>query len=83
MANKNKPMIYEASDYAGIGSKNFVAYYGYEVTDKNDEWCFKAEFNNEVIKIPFSKLGAKDQNNCQDCLLHGIGWLFAKYKLSP
>ncbi len=82
MPNKNKPMIYESSDYAGIGAKNFTAYYGYEVTDGNGEWCFKAEFNDMEIKIPFSKLEASDKDNCQDCLLHGIGWLLAKYKLS-
>lgn len=76
-----KPEIYSASDYAGIASKNFEAYYGYEVTE-NDEWCFKATFYETEIIIPFSKLQADDMFNCKDCLLTGIAWLFQKYKLT-
>ena len=77
----NKPEYYRASDYAGISSKYFSAYYGYEQTDENDEWCFVASFNDEEIKIPFSKLKCKDQFDCVDCLNKGIAWLFMKYGL--
>jgi len=77
----NKPDYYHASDYAGLETKNAKFYYGYEITDDNDEWCFEAEFNDEKITIPFSKLGAKDQSDVNDCLMIGIGWIFAKYKL--
>jgi hypothetical protein len=50
-----KPEVYSSSDYAGITTKNFKAYYGYEVEDENEEWCFQASFNDETITIPFSK----------------------------
>jgi len=77
------PDIYSASDYAGLSSKNLTAYYGYEVTDENDEWCFEAKFNNEIIKIPSSKLGVKDKFDCTECLLRGISLVMMKYKLTP
>lgn len=77
-----KPDVYSAGDYAGIRSKNFKAYYGYEVTDENDEWCFKANFGDTEIIIPFSKLKASDKFDCADCLMVGVGWLFQKYMLS-
>lgn len=80
-----KPEVYIKNDYAGIGNKNFTAYYGYEETigeGDDEEWCFKAEFNDEVIIIPFSKLGCSDMFNVGICLMTGIAWLFAKYKLT-
>lgn len=74
--------IYAASDYAGISTINLKAYYGYEETTENGEWCFKAEFGNEKLIIPFSKLGVNDEFNCKTCLLAGIALLFEKYKLT-
>lgn len=74
--------MYSSGDYAEIGTENFQAYYGYEVTDDNDEWCFQATFNNETITIPFSKLKGDDYFDCKANLLIGIGWLLMKYKLS-
>lgn len=94
---KNRPSTYEASDYAGLSAKNANFYYGYEKTycktcDKfmehpNDceehdtECCFVATFDDKDIKIPFSKLGGKDEWACQKNLLIGIGWILAKYIL--
>jgi len=80
-SGKNKPDISSASDYALFESKNLQAYYGYESTDENEDWCFQAKVNNDVIKIPFKKLQGRDQFNCTENLLLGIGWLLAKYKL--
>lgn len=78
-----KPDVYIAGDYGGLVNDNFKAYYGYEITQGDeDEWCFQAEFNNEKIIIPFSKLGCDDMFNIEICLMTGISWLFAKYKLT-
>lgn len=77
-----KPEIYSASDYAGLSTKNVQFYYGYEVVDENDEWCFTAKLGDTDIKIPFSKLKADDQFDCVGCLLTGIGWVLTKYKLT-
>jgi len=49
--------------------------------DAGGEWCFYAKFNEEVIYIPFSKLGTKDMFDVVSCLNMGIGWVLAKYKL--
>lgn len=97
----NKPNVYAASDYAGLGAKNASFYYGYESSycneckkmvengefcevdsDHETEWCFVAKFNGEEITIPHSKLGAKDKFNVVECLMLGVGWILAKYKLA-
>lgn len=75
------PDVYSSGDYAGFVSKNLTAYYGYEETE-NDEWCFVAQFGNEKIKIPSSKLKVDDTFNCQECLLKGLAWVMMKYKLT-
>lgn len=77
-----KPIAYSSGDYAAIRSENFKAYYGYEVTSEDGEWCFEARFEDEVITIPFSKLGTGDKFNCVENLMKGIAWLFMKYKLT-
>lgn len=77
-----KPDVYSSSDYAGITANNFKAYYGYEVTDENEEWCFEATFGTKTITIPFSKLKSDDQFNCEHNLILGIAWLMMKYKLA-
>ncbi|MGD9157198.1 MAG: hypothetical protein PVG39_02205 [Desulfobacteraceae bacterium] len=83
MCEMNKPDAYSASDYAGLSFRGGGFYYGYEETSgENDEWCFSAKFDGVEIVIPFSKLGAKDMFNVNNCLLVGIGWVLAKYKLS-
>lgn len=76
-----KPDTYIASDYAGLRCKNAKFYYGYEKTE-NDEWCFTAEFNDQKITIPQSKLGVKDTWNCVECLLTGIGWVLTNFRIS-
>jgi hypothetical protein len=75
------PDVYSASDYAGLATENASFYYGYEVTDEDYNWCFTAKIGDEEIKIPFPKLGAKDQWNCVECLMTGIGWVLTKYKI--
>jgi len=74
-----KPSISIASDYVVLTTKNASFYYGYEVTI-NNMWCFEAKFNDEKVTIPVSKLGVKN-GNVVECLLMGIGWILAKYKL--
>lgn len=71
---------YAASDYAGIVSKNLEAYYGYEETAGDGEWCFVARVGKtEILRIPQSKLGAQDKFDCGSCLLAGLAKLFDKY----
>ena len=69
-------MFYIAGDYAGVESKNVKLYYGYEVTDENNEWCFQVTQNGqEVITIPSSELNVRDTFDCGECLLAGIAKL--------
>ena len=75
-----KPSISIASDYAVLSTKNASFYYGCEVTI-NNMWCFEAKFNDEKITIPVSKLGVKNALDVVECLLMGIGWILAKYRL--
>jgi len=71
---------YVASDYAGIVSKNLEAYYGYEETTEDGEWCFVARVGKtEVLRVPQSKLKAQDKFDCESCLLAGLAMLFDKY----
>lgn len=71
---------YVASDYAGIVSKNLQAYYGYEETTEDGEWCFVARVGQtEVLRIPQSKLSAQDKFDCESCLLAGLAVLFDKF----
>lgn len=81
---KMKATLYTSGDLAGISSKNFKAYYGWECTDDTGEWCFEAKFDDQVIKIPYSKLGmgSHKQYECMACLLKGIAWVMQKYKLT-
>jgi hypothetical protein len=71
---------YAAGDYAGLISKNLEAYYGYEETTEDGEWCFVARVGKtEVLRIPQSKLTAQDKLDCESCLLAGLAKLFDKY----
>lgn len=80
-----KPQFMLSDDYAVLSTNNSQFYYGYEVTDENDEWCFTAKITvgeeKIEIKTPFSKLGARDQFDCAECLMVGIGWVITKYPL--
>lgn len=45
-----RPDVYSASDYAGIETPRFKAYYGYEETDPTtDEWCFVVWKNGKEV----------------------------------
>jgi hypothetical protein len=77
-----EPTVYSSGDYASMKCTSFYAYYGYEIVDINNEWCFTADFNGEHISIPASKLRIRDKFDCQEGLLKGIAWLFQKYKLT-
>ena len=50
--------------------------------DADAEWCFVANFNDQRIVIPFSKLGAKHRDDTAECLMAGIGWILARYRLT-
>lgn len=69
---------YISSDYAGINipSKRIVLYYGYEVTDAEENWCFKATFPDGDVTIAFPALLladiSLDQFEVTGCLLTGI-----------
>ncbi len=75
---------YEASDYAGIDvpNKGIKLYYGYEVTDKDENWCFEGTFPDGKVTIPFPVLKLADDTldkfMCVPCLLTGIGILIER-----
>jgi hypothetical protein len=68
--------VYAASDYAGISGGRFSFYFGYEET-MGEEWCFVAkEGDQEIMRIPQSKLGVKDRWDVVENLMAGISkWL--------
>ncbi len=78
---------YEASDYAGIDvpAKGIKLYYGYEVTDKDENWCFQATLPRTKITIGFPFLKHQDskldQWECVPCLLTGIAILIERGEL--
>ena len=72
-----KPRIEVRATESEIVSKNFRAYYG----KINDEWIFKAQFDDTSISIPFEKLKEPNKEDLESNLLKGIAWLFMKYKL--
>lgn len=61
-------------DYASIDfDGGAMFYYGYEVQDENDNWCFEAISGNHRIVIPISP------NHCLEPakgLMEGISLLF-------
>ena len=76
------PFSHIASDYAVITSENLEAYYGYEETTLEDEWCFVAKVQNvEIVRIPWSQLGVRDKYDCANCLLAGLARLFDRVEL--
>lgn len=66
-----------SGDYATLDLADGTRfYYGYEYPDENDEWTFRvrgADKMTILFSLPFSKLGARDQFECAQCLLCGIG----------
>jgi hypothetical protein len=73
--------FYIAGDYAGIESNGVSLYYGYEVTDENNEWCFVAKADGKSVTIPSSELGVRDTFECGECLIAGIAKLFKDNKI--
>ena len=67
--------IYFSSDYAGMQTEKWKFYYGYEIEDGNEEWCFKATTNGTDTIIPYSKLGTEDMFEVIDNLLAGIAYV--------
>jgi hypothetical protein len=82
MTQQNRPSISIASDYATLHAKNADFYYGYEEEDEEGNWCFVATFDDNKIVIPSTKLGVRDDTDTAKCLLAGIGWILAKYRLT-
>jgi len=82
MEKKNEPNVYSSSDYAGLVSGTFSAYYGYEEENEDGEWCFVAKDNGkEILRIPSSDLHLDDNFNCEFALLKGLAVLFEVKKL--
>jgi len=93
--SKNRPNVYHAGDYAGLGAKHGSFYYGYEETicgdcgerncknhdDAEHDWCFVAKIGADPIVIQSKNLGTSDKFDCVENLLLGIGWIMAKYTL--
>lgn len=77
----SKPIVSIGGDYATLHAKHFDAYYGYEIVDKDGNWCFQAQVNDVMITIPSSKLKIDSQYDVVENLLLGIGWVMTKYKL--
>ena len=71
---------YEHSVCHVCGNKNKGEYCN-DHPEADRDWCFVANFDGKEIVIPFRKLQRKDMFDVVDCLLTGIGWLLAKYKL--
>jgi hypothetical protein len=67
--------VHTASDYAGLGTKNFDFYYGYEVEDEDGNWCFTAseqENGREIVRWSSIELGVEGEYP-EVALLYGIG----------
>lgn len=68
------PKVHTSSDYAGLETENFSFYYGYEIQDVEENWCFAAsdKDGNELIRY-----SSKELNCTSDYpeigLLKGIG----------
>jgi hypothetical protein len=75
-----------AGDYASVGGEHADFYYGYEVTnpDNEDEWCFQADIHGTRIVVPYSKLAnnPRSQFECGECLLAGIAMILDKFKFT-
>jgi len=75
---------YYSNDYAGLVSGRYKFYYGYEVTNDKDEWCFQVKENGiEVFNISEKEIEKNIDSHQldmpQDFLLAGIGmWLLLK-----
>ena len=69
---------YTSDDYCGLRTKNLTFYYGYEVVDENEEWCFEARDDRKspLLTIPTSKLSPKQGEEPYYYLLMGIGQYF-------
>lgn len=69
--------VYTSDDYCGLRAGPYVFYYGYEVTEGDDEdaeWCFQATVGNKIVMtIPRSKLWPSDREEPFFHLLTGIG----------
>jgi len=40
------PTAHTADDYAGLETENFSFYFGYEIQDEEENWCFTASDKN-------------------------------------
>jgi hypothetical protein len=66
--------VYTSDDYCGLTTKNISFYFGYEVTDENDEWCFTVTKNGKkFMKIPKTKLHPEQREEPFWYLIAGIG----------
>ena len=64
---------YTASDYAGLSGGAYDFYYGYEVTDKDDNWLFVAKVSGtEVARWTAEQIGIAPDHDPHRILMRGI-----------
>jgi hypothetical protein len=69
-----------SDDYACVMTDAGTLYYGYEVTDEDEEWCFEATLGELKVRIPrpeLQKVGKLSDKWAEpmEFLLVGIGIL--------
>lgn len=80
-----KTETYKNDDYAGLEIGNLKFYYGYEVVDKQEDWCFQVKSAGEVLyTVPRRKIEKSVEGRFDepiDYLMAGIGlWLKETFK---
>lgn len=76
-----RPDVYAASDYAGIETPKFRAYYGYaETCPHTDEWCFVVwKGGKEVFRARNTELlNVASGEGPKDMLIAGLALYLAK-----
>lgn len=74
-----------SEDYAVLVSRDYTFYYGYEVTDDEAAWCFKATIPHRGPMSPteviFTRddLGSIREDDCAHNLLMGIAMFIDRY----
>ena len=63
-----------SDDYASLDAGDYHFYYGYEVTDDDDNWMFEIRKHGKVIFLRKPEdLGCKKFDDTAEVLLAGIG----------
>lgn len=77
MTTRNED-AYHASDYAGLVGGKYRFYYGYEETNEDDEWLFRA-WQGDTLTMSYTaeQLGMKQFDSPRDVLMRGIARYFS------